>query len=130
MESRMKFLIPALVLVSAIAAGAEKKIVRLPHWVASWATPQQGPEPQNGQSELEAAKLTDATVRQIVHLSLGGATIRVHLSNAFGTRPLTVHSIHVARAKSPASSAIDPATDQTVTFAGKPSVLIPTGAVY
>lgn len=127
----MKLLLPALVLAVATAGLAEKpRPMPAPNWVASWATSQQGPEPQNGQNELEAAKLTDATVRQIVHLSLGGSTLRLHLSNAFGTHPLTVDSIHVARAKSPASSAIDPATDRAVTFAGKTSVVIPTGAVY
>jgi lysophospholipase L1-like esterase len=87
-----------------------------------------GPEPSQGQ--LTDAELTDTTVRQIVHLSVGGATLRVQLSNAFGTKPLRVDAVHVAKAKAPGSSAIDAATDHAVTFDGRDSVVIPTGSVW
>lgn len=119
-----------LVLASSAAAFAEKHDAKAisPVWVASWGTSQVGPEPS--QPQLTDEQLTDATVRQIVHLSVGGATLRVQLSNAFGTRPLRVDSVHLAKAKSPASSAIDTATDHAVTFGGSASVVIPAGAVY
>jgi lysophospholipase L1-like esterase len=96
--------------------------------VATWATSQVGPEPS--QPQLTDEQLTDTTVRQIVHLSMGGATLRVQISNAFGTRPLKFDSVHVAKAKSPTSSAIDVSTDHAVTFSGESSVVVPTGAVY
>jgi lysophospholipase L1-like esterase len=99
-----------------------------PQWVATWANAQVGPEPN--QPQLTEEQLTDTTVRQIVHFSVGGETLRVQLSNAFGTQPMTVDAVHVARAKSPASSAIDVSTDHAVTFGGSDSVVIPTGAVY
>jgi lysophospholipase L1-like esterase len=101
------------------------------HWVGSWATSQQAPEPQNNQPGVDPARLTDTTIRQVVHLSLGGTELRLHLSNAFGTKPLTMDSIHLAlsAAGSP-SSAIDPATDRAVTFAGQDAVTIPAGAEY
>jgi lysophospholipase L1-like esterase len=108
--------------------GAEKAKKIEPHWVATWATSQVGPEPS--QPQLTDEQLTDTTVRQIVHLSMGGATLRVQISNAFGTKPLKFDSVHVAKAKSPASSAIDVSTDHAVTFNGESSVLVPTGAVY
>jgi lysophospholipase L1-like esterase len=97
------------------------------NWVGSWATSEQIPEPANA---LAPADLTDATVRQIVHLSLGGKTIRVHLSNAFGTSALYLTSVHIARPMNSASSAIDPSTDKALAFAGSPDVLIPPGAQY
>lgn len=97
-------------------------------WVATWATAQQGPEPS--QPQLTDEQLTDTTVRQIVHLSMGGAMVRLRLSNAFGTRPLRVDSVHVAKAKAPGDSAIDASTDHAVTFEGRDAVVIPTGAVY
>ena len=75
-------------------------------WVASWGASQQIPEPQNA---LAADDLTDATVRQIFHLSVGGPAVRVHISNAFGTDTLRVTSVHIARPVSPSSPAIDPA---------------------
>lgn len=117
-------------LVGCVASGwsAEKAKKIEPHWVATWATSQVGPEPS--QPQLTDEQLTDTTVRQIVHLSMGGATLRVQISNAFGTKPLKFDSVRVAKAKSPASSAIDGTTDHAVTFGGSSSVLVPTGAVY
>ncbi len=96
-------------------------------WVASWAASQQIPEPANA---LPADDLRDATLRQIVHLSIGGKLLRVHLSNAFGISALHVTSVHIARPISAAGSAIDPATDRTLHFSGNDDVLIPPGAEY
>ena len=67
-------------------------------------------------------------MRQIVHLSAGGAEVRVHLSNAFGTEALHFTSVHIARPLSAASAAIDPATDKALTFAGSGDVTVPPGA--
>ncbi|MGA8739784.1 MAG: SGNH/GDSL hydrolase family protein [Terracidiphilus sp.] len=94
-------------------------------WVASWGASQQIPEPQNA---LVPDDLTDATVRQFFRLSVGGPALRVHLSNAFGTEALHVTSAHIARPVSPASPAIDPASDRPLTFAGNVEAVIPPGA--
>ncbi len=94
-------------------------------WIASWGTSQQIPEPQNA---LPPDDLRDATVRQIVHLSVGAAQLRVHLSNAFGTEALHMTSAHIARPLSSTSPAIDPATDKPLTFAGSSEITIPPGA--
>ena len=113
-------LFTALVLVTSMAAQQD-------NWVGSWATSEQVPEPQNS---LAPSDLTDATVRQIVHLSIGGKTLRVHLSNAFGTTPLRLTSVHIARPVSPAGSAIDAASDKGLLFGESPDVIIPPGAQY
>jgi lysophospholipase L1-like esterase len=99
-------------------------------WVGSWATSQQSPDPQNNQPGLDPALLTDATIREVVHLSLGGSSLRLHLSNEFGTRPLTIDSINIAKSIAPDSSAIDPETNHPVTFDGRASVTIPAGAKF
>ncbi|QMV19405.1 hypothetical protein GOB94_12470 [Granulicella sp. 5B5] len=52
------------------------------------------PEPENA---LAAEMLTDATIRQVVHLSMGGGELRAHLSNAFGVVLVRVDGVHVAR---------------------------------
>jgi len=96
-------------------------------WVASWAAAQQIPEPQNA---LPADELRDATVRQIFHLSLGGAMVRVHISNAFGTESLHFTSVHIAKPVSISSSAIQPGSDRTLTFNDAESMTIPPGAEY
>jgi lysophospholipase L1-like esterase len=96
-------------------------------WVGSWAASQQIPEPQNA---LAPQDMTDVTIRQIVHLSVGGSALRVHLSNAFGHAPLRFISVHIARPLSPSSAAIDPASDRALTFSGETDVTVPAGAEY
>ena len=96
-------------------------------WVGSWAASQQIPEPGNS---LTPGDLHDATVRQIVRLSIGGTRLRVHISNAFGTEPLRFTSVHIARPLSPAASAIDPQSDRSLTFSGATEVIVPAGAEY
>jgi len=96
-------------------------------WVGSWATSQQIPEDRNA---LPTADLTDATLRQIVRLSIGGRRVRVLLSNAFGQEPLRVEAAHVARAIAADGARIDPASDRALTFDGSGAVTIPAGANY
>lgn len=97
-----------------------------PRWVGAWASAQQIPEPHNA---LDPADLTDATVRQIVRLMIGGAKLRVRLSNRFGTEPLAFSAVHVARAVALGSAAIE-ARGRALTFDGLPGVIIPAGAEY
>jgi len=114
-------LIAAAVLFEARAAAQSEM------WVGSWAAAQQIPEPENS---LSAVDMTGMTMREIVHLSIGGTTLRVHLSNAFGTEPLHFTSVHIARPLSAASAAIDPASDRALTSSGKTDVTVPAGAEY
>jgi lysophospholipase L1-like esterase len=95
------------------------------HWVGSWSAAQQLPEPAN---QLPAPFAHDATIRQTVHLSLGGGVIRVRLSNAYGTAPLHLTAVHIARPGAPGT--IVPASDTPLTFAGRAAVTIPAGAEY
>jgi lysophospholipase L1-like esterase len=96
-------------------------------WVGSWAASQQIPEPNNA---MPLEKPHDVTLRQIVHLSIGGSMIRVRVSNAFGTEPLHLIAVHVARPVSRAASRIYPASDRAFTFNERADVLIPMGAEY
>ena len=97
------------------------------HWVGSWATSQQIPETAN---LLDPELMRDGTVREIVHLSVGGTQLRVRVSNAFGTQPLHLTAVHVARPVSAGEGAIDAASDTAVMFGGAPDVTIPAGAEY
>lgn len=121
---RIRIVLGALLLSTATGA---QQISPPQVWVGAWAASQQIPEPQNA---LPTDALQDATVREIFHLTLGGKTLRVRLSNAFGTEPLHFASVHIARAVSPGSSAIEPATDTPLTFSGSPDVTVPAGAEY
>jgi hypothetical protein len=70
--------------------------------------------------------LADSTLRQVVRVSLGGKRLRVRFSNAFGTKSLTILSAHLAA--SAGGGAIKPASGKPLTFGGRTSVTIPTGA--
>lgn len=123
-----KNLLSALVLIAAFLMAAMLRAQTAPEvWVGSWSTSQQTPEPQNA---LAPSDMTDATIRQVVRLSIGGAALRVHLSNAFGHAPLHVTSVHIARPLSTASPEVDPASDRALTFSGSSEVTIPAGAEY
>jgi lysophospholipase L1-like esterase len=113
-------------LFAAVAHGRDAGEART-WWVGSWAASPQLVEPGNA---LSPEDLRDATLRQIVHLSLGGSEIRLHLSNRFGTTPLHVTAVHVAKPISPDSDKIVPSSDRALTFSGLPEVTIPAHADY
>ncbi len=117
----------AMLLALLVARGDREARASAGGWTGTWAASQQIPEPQNA---LPLADLQDATVRQIFHVSIGGAMIRVRLSNAFGTEPLRFTAVHIAQPLSAASPQIDPATDKALTFSGSEEVIVPAGAEY
>ena len=96
-------------------------------WVGSWAASQQLVEPNNA---LSPEEVHDATLRQIVRLSIGSNQVRLHVSNRFGATALSLTSVHIARSASPDSSKIVPATEKALTFSGSPDVTIPAHADY
>lgn len=97
------------------------------HWVASWGTAQQVPESNN---ELAAEHWRQSSLRQIVHVTLGGSRLRVRISNAYGNAPLVVDGASVAITRAPGRADIDPATLRALTFNGHASVTVPAGAEY
>jgi lysophospholipase L1-like esterase len=96
------------------------------HWVGTWAT---SPAPQVANAaQMYSEKLIfeNQTVREIVHTSIGGETVRVHLSNAYGDQMAPVGAVHIAvRAK---GSGIVPGSDRVVTFGGRNAVTLSTNA--
>jgi lysophospholipase L1-like esterase len=96
------------------------------HWVGTWASAQMlvdGPD-------LGADDFRDATLRQVVHISTGGSRLRIRLSNAFGTAPLQIQMVHVAKPASVVNCRIDPSSDKPLRFSGNTAVTIPPGAEY
>jgi lysophospholipase L1-like esterase len=96
------------------------------HWVATWGA---SPALQLPEDQMRAAHLefTDQTVREIVHISLGGGTVRLRLSNVFGKESAEIGAVHVAvRGK---DAGIAAGTDQPVTFNGHTTVTLPPNAI-
>ena len=125
-KKRMTAAVLAMALAPARLAVAQATVTPA-NWVGSWAASQQIPEPQNA---LAPDDLRDATLRQIVHLSIGGTKLRVHISNAFGTSPLHFTSVHISKPVSSASARIDGASDKALSFSGSTDVTVPAGAEY
>jgi hypothetical protein len=89
------------------------------HWVGTWAM---APAPSEA-----GITISDQTVRMHPRVSLGGDTIRVRLSNAYGTAPLAVGAAYVGlRDQGPAmvSSSVRP-----LTCGGSPTMTITAGAL-
>jgi lysophospholipase L1-like esterase len=89
------------------------------HWVGTWnASPQAASHP---------IELNGQTVRQIVHVSIGGTRVRVRLSNAYGSDSLYIGAARVGLRSTGASIAAG--SDRTLTFNGSESTTIPVGAL-
>ncbi|KAJ7634924.1 SGNH hydrolase-type esterase domain-containing protein [Roridomyces roridus] len=72
----------------------------------------------------------NTTIRQTLHMSIGGDHIRIRFSNAFGPNSVTIDAATVALPLGGGSgaSAIVPGSVKTLTFSGSPSFTIPNGA--
>lgn len=114
-------------LLAALCLGSAAVAQERSHWVASWATSQMVPTNEN---VAPPEDLTDATLRQIVRVTIGGKRARVRLSNAFGTAPLVVSAASIALSADNTTSRIVPASLKSLTFGGATSVTIPAGADY
>lgn len=108
-------------------AGQEPAQVRKAgDWVGSWATA----VTEADKTGLSAAGVANTTLRQVTHLSVGGSSVRVRLSNRFGTRPLVVgRTTVVPRKAMPAPTPkVEILQVLPLTFNGKAAVTIPVGA--
>ena len=88
------------------------------HWVGTWAA---APAPAEG------VAFSNQTLRMHPRISLGGQTLRVRLSNAYGARPITVGAAHVALRAGGAG--IVPGSDRALRFGGAPSATIAAGSL-
>ena len=91
-------------------------------WVGTWAAAPVALE------NLDAKYgSTDTTFREIVHVSIGGPSVRIIVSNEFGLDPLTVGAASVAL--SAGTGSIDSTSASALTFGGRLSITIPPGAL-
>jgi lysophospholipase L1-like esterase len=98
------------------------------HWVGTWAT---APMAQANTAKPGDLKIggDDVTVREIVHVSIGGSAIRLQLTNEFSTVPLSISAVQVGASTGMGSDGVVPGSAHAVTFGGKSSVTIPAGAI-
>lgn len=97
---------------SAAATGTQER------WSATWGMAPSG-RVDNG--------CASCTIRNVVHVSVGGKLVRIHLSNEFGTAPLVVGDATVALPESQSTPQVAPNSLRPVLFAGASAVTIPAG---
>lgn len=97
----------------------------IPQWTGTWATAVEF----TGPGDMPKASLSGRSLRQIIHLSIGGEVMRMQLSNIHSKEPVEIKSVFIA---TPTDSCdIDVKTAKYLTFSGKKSVTIPPGeAIY
>ncbi len=97
-------------------------------WVGTWASsPLLDGHARNAEELLTSGTQSGATLREVVHVSIGGDTVRVRFSNLYGTGPLVIGLAEIAPTLK--GAAIAPGSGKAVTFNGQPSVSIPAGAL-
>ncbi|HXM55077.1 MAG TPA: GDSL-type esterase/lipase family protein, partial [Candidatus Dormibacteraeota bacterium] len=97
-------------------------------WVGTWATGDQPLDHAPLPAGFTAISFSNATLREIVHVSVGGSALRVRLDDTYGDGPLTFADAHVGLAGANTSPAIAAGTDRTLTFGGQPAVTVAQGA--
>ena len=88
-------------------------------WIGTWGA---SPSPQTTPSQMLANHLLfdNQTIRETVHLSAGGSSIRVRLSNAYNRESVLIGAARVAQ---------NATSGQALTFSGRTSVIIPPDAL-
>jgi lysophospholipase L1-like esterase len=71
----------------------------------------------------------DITLREIVHVSIGGPQVCVVFTNEFGTDPLTIAAAHIGVSQGGSTINLVSASSAGLTFGGRASVSLPPGAL-
>ncbi len=88
-----------------------------PSWVGAWGLPV---------NEADTSSFQNQTIRVVFRVSFGGTSVRIRLSNANGTQPLTLRDAHVGIAISGAT--VPAGRSVPLTFGGSSAVTVPVGA--
>ncbi len=122
-------LIKALALAVALTPSAAFPQTK-DHWVATWATSNITMNNADANAPLASARtplsFQNQTLREIVHTTIGGNSIRIRLSNVAGAQPVTFDAVFVGLQKDGAN--LVPGSNHQVTFGSSKSATIREGA--
>ena len=118
----MKKILYPILLAAALTLSA---CAQTPDWTTTWATALQIAEPHN---TPPAPGLADNSFRQIVQVSIGGKSLRLHLSNLFNEDETEILGVEIARAATMGASPeiVDGSTVE-LTFGGQRAVTMAPG---
>jgi lysophospholipase L1-like esterase len=123
---RHRMLIVALTAVVSVQPLLAKSDAK--QWVGTWASaPRLDAHAKTAEDLLPSGAQSGVTLREVVHVSMGGEMVRVRFSNLYGTGPLVIGAAGIAQTQK--GSAIVPGSAKPLTFHGQPSVSIPNGAL-
>lgn len=107
--------------IAALSSGAMAQN----SWIGTWATAVEF----TGPGDMPKSSLSNRSLREIIHVSLSGETLRMQLSNIHSKEPVEIKSVFIANPTD--SCDIDAKTAKYLTFKGKKSVTIAPGeSVY
>jgi lysophospholipase L1-like esterase len=106
----------ALTLSLYLQPGAAARQRPAERWITAWGSSQQG---------LGMTAVSDATVRMIARVTIGGDAVRIRLDNSYGTSPLTIGSAYVGQRVQ--GAALAAGSNRQVRFNQSKGVTIPAG---
>jgi lysophospholipase L1-like esterase len=100
------------------------------NWIATWITA----NTDSANSVMQAiarstnsvTEFNNQTIREIVHTTIGGSSLRIRLDNTFGSGPVTLIAVYIGAQKE--GSAVVTGSNHAVTFGGKTSVTLSEGS--
>jgi lysophospholipase L1-like esterase len=92
-------------------------------WVGTWSTAPQLVETANNPP---LPGLSNNTLRQVVHVSIGGNCLRIKLTNEFSSSAVVINSVHIAISRG--NGIIDTTTDKVIYFKGAPQDTMAPGS--
>jgi lysophospholipase L1-like esterase len=119
--SSLAYLMALMLLITGYTlplAVSAKPVKANQHWVGTWSTSPGG--------MAWWMSFNNQTFRQIVHITIGGNSLRVRFSNSFGTEPLKIDAASIGIQQEGAMVIAD--SLRVLTFGGSPSITIPPGA--
>jgi lysophospholipase L1-like esterase len=123
LPARTLFLaLTAVLCVQPLAAKSDHQ-----QWVGTWASAPLLDAHAKPADQLVTPGTTGVTLREVVHVSIGGETLRVRFSNLYGTDPLVIGAAQIAQTLK--GVAVVAGSGKPLTFHGQASVSIPAGAL-
>ena len=120
----MRLAASLLLALLALPAGAQHPT----RWLATWSPSNYAAvaAPPRDSSD-RVPTYVDRTIRQIVHTTIGGDSVRIRLTNEYGERALIIGAAHIALRDSGATERLS--SDKTITFGGSTTVTLRPGAI-
>ena len=113
----MKHILSLILMAFAIQAHAQ--------WIGTWAAAAEF----TGPGDMPASSLSNRSLREVIHVSIGGSELRLKISNEFSKEPVDIRSMYIADALE--GWEIQTKTAKYVTFNGMRNVTVEPGkALY